>query len=229
MTAWQGRDIVTVAASAGGLEPLRTLLAALPAGLPAAVLVVLHIPATGGRALPNILDRAGALPAAAGVDGEALRPGRVYVAPPDLHLLVAGGLVRTSRGPRQNGVRPAADPLFRSAALYGGPRTIGVVLSGALDDAARGAATIERCGGRVIVQDPDEAGHDGMPRCAIAATRHPAIRPAGEIGALLTRLTGETAEGPGAEPPAELEAEVRALLAADQPAEGIRSCRGRRG
>ena len=108
MTASQGRDIVTVAASAGGFEPLRTLLAALPADLPASVLVVLHIPATGGRTLPRILDRAGPLPAAAAVDGEPLRTGRVYVAPPDRHLLVADGLVRTSRGPRQNGVRPSA-------------------------------------------------------------------------------------------------------------------------
>src|SRR5947209_19368336 len=114
--------MVVVAASAGGLEPLRTLLAALPADLPASVLVVLHIPATGGRILPRILDRSGVLPAAVGVNGEPLRPGRVYVGPPDLHLMVADGLVRTSRGPRQNGVRPAADPLFRSAALSGGPR-----------------------------------------------------------------------------------------------------------
>ena len=203
MTVLRGRDIVTVAASAGGLEPLRTLLEALPADLHASVLVVLHIPATGGRTLPRILDRAGVLPAAAAVDGEPLRPGRVYVAPPDLHLLVVDGLVRTSRGPRQNGVRPSADPLFRSAALYGGPRTIGVVLSGTLDDAALGAATVEQRGGCVIVQDPDDAAYDSMPRCALATTRHPAIRPAGKIAELLTRLTREEVEVPADEPPAE--------------------------
>ena len=116
MTALPGRDIVVVAASAGGLEPLRTLLAALPADLPASVLVVLHIPATGGRSLPRILDRSGVLPAAVAVDGELLRPGRVYVAPPDLHLLVASGLVRTSRGPRQNGVRPSVRPALQQHA-----------------------------------------------------------------------------------------------------------------
>jgi len=215
MTALHGRAIVTVAASAGGLEPLRTLLAGLPADLPASVLVVLHIPATGGRTLPRILDRAGVLPAAAAVDGEPLRPGRVYVAPPDLHLLVVDGLVRTSRGPRQNGVRPSADPLFRSAALYGGPQTIGVVLSGTLDDAALGAATVEQRGGCVIVQDPDDAAYDSMPRCALAATQHPAIRPAGRIAELLTRLTREETEMPRSEPGADLEAEVRALLAGD--------------
>lgn len=215
MTASHGRDIVTVAASAGGLEPLRTLLATLPADFPASVLVVLHIPATGGRTLPRILDRAGLLPAAAAVDGEPLKPGRVYVAPPDLHLLVVDGRARTSRSPRQNGVRPSADPLFRSAALYGGPRTIGVVLSGTLDDAALGAATVERLGGRVIVQDPAEAPYDSMPRCALATTRHPEIRPSGKIAELLVRLTRETVKISSSEPPADLEEEVRSLLAGD--------------
>jgi|tagenome__1003787_1003787.scaffolds.fasta_scaffold20980765_2 two-component system chemotaxis response regulator CheB len=215
MTATYGRDIVTVAASAGGLEPLRTLLAGLPADLPASVLIVLHIPATGGRTLPRILDRAGVLPAAAAVDGEQLQAGRVYVAPPDLHLLVVDGLVRTSRGPRQNGVRPSADPLFRSAALYGGPRTTGVVLSGTLDDGALGAAAVEQCGGYVIVQDPDDAAYDSMPRCALATTRHSEIQPAGKIARLLNRLTREEVEVSPGEPPAALEAEVRALLAGD--------------
>ena len=215
MTAMHGRDIVVVAASAGGLEPLRKLLAALPADLPASVLVVLHIPATGGRTLPRILDRAGILPAAAAVDGEPLQSGRVYVAPPDLHLLVIDGLVRTSRGPKQNGVRPSADPLFRSAALYGGPRTIGVVLSGTLDDAALGAATVEQRGGCVVVQDPHDAAYGSMPRCALATTQHPAIRPAGKIGGLLTRLAREEVEVPLGEPPADLEAEIRDLLTSD--------------
>jgi two-component system chemotaxis response regulator CheB len=215
MTALHHRDIVTVAASAGGLEPLRTLLAALPADLPASVLVVLHIPATGGRALPRILDRAGALPAAAAVDGEPLQPGRVYVAPPDLHLLIVDGLVRTSRGPRQNGVRPSANPLFRSAALYGGPRTIGVVLSGTLDDGALGAATVEQRGGRVIVQDPDDAAYGSMPRCALATTRDTVIRPAGRIAEVLIRLTRGKVGVTRSEPPADLEEEVRALLAGD--------------
>jgi two-component system chemotaxis response regulator CheB len=215
MTALHGRDIVVVAASAGGLEPLRTLLAALPADLPASLLVVLHIPATGGRALPSILDRSGVLAAAAAEDGEPRRPGRVYVAPADLHLLVVDGLVRTSRGPRHNGVRPSADPLFRSAALYGGPRTIGVVLSGTLDDAALGAATVEQQGGCVIVQDPKEAAYASMPRCAVATTQHPMIRPAGKIAGLLTRLTHEKVEVRVGERPADLEEEVRGLLAVD--------------
>jgi two-component system chemotaxis response regulator CheB len=215
MTALRGRDIVVVAASAGGLEPLRTLLAALPAGFPASVLVVLHIPATGGRTLPSILSRAGPLPAAAAVDGERLRLGRVYVAPPDRHLLILDGLVRTSRGPRQNGVRPSADPLFRSAALYGGPRTIAVVLSGTLDDGALGAATVEQRGGRVVVQEPSEAAYGSMPRCAIATTQAAIVQPAAMMAGLLVALAGEEAGAAQGEPPAGLEAEIRGLLTSD--------------
>jgi two-component system, chemotaxis family, protein-glutamate methylesterase/glutaminase len=213
--AGPARDLVVVAASAGGLEPLRTFLSGLPADLPAAMLVVLHIPASGGRTLPHILDRAGVLPAAAAVDGEQLRPSRVYVAPPDRHLLVFKDLARTSRGPRQNGVRPAADPLFRSASLLAGPRTIGVVLSGALDDGSLGAATVESRGGRVIVQDPAEASYDSMPRCALAVTEHAEIYPAAGLAAAVTRLIGEQAGAPPAEPAADLEAEIWGFLAGD--------------
>jgi two-component system, chemotaxis family, protein-glutamate methylesterase/glutaminase len=186
-----GRDIVVVGASAGGLDPLRALLRGLPGGLPAALFVVLHIPATGGRALPRILDRSGLLPADTAVDGERIEPGRVYVAPPDQHLLVVNDTVRLSRGPRCNGVRPAADPLFRSAALHAGPRVTAVVLSGALDDAALGSATVERLGGRVVVQDPDEADYDSMPRSAIAFTRQPVVVPASGLACQVIRLAGD--------------------------------------
>jgi two-component system, chemotaxis family, protein-glutamate methylesterase/glutaminase len=211
-----GRDVVVVAASAGGLQPLRSLLRDLPPNLPAALFVVLHVPATGGRSLPYILDRAGPLPASAAVDGEPIRPGRVYVAPPDQHLLVVQGAVRLSRGPRQNGVRPAADPLFRSAALHAGPRVTAVVLSGTLDDAALGSATVERLGGQVIVQDPDDADYDSMPRNAIGVTKHPVVVRASAIGGQVTRLVRqETDMAPlGAqEPDEELAAEISGLLA----------------
>jgi two-component system chemotaxis response regulator CheB len=215
MATLQGRDIVVVAASAGGLEPLRTLLAGMPPDLPASVLTVLHIPATGGRTLPRILDRAGPLRADTAVDGERLKPGRVYVAPPDRHMLTIDGTVRLSRGPRQNGLRPAADPLFRSAALYHGPRVIGVVLSGALDDAALGSATVERRGGRVLVQDPGEAAYDSMPRSALATTEYPLVQPVAKMPALITRLVGEEVEPRPAPPDRELELEVSGLLAGD--------------
>ena len=211
-----GRDIVVVAASAGGLQPLRSLLRNLPADLPAAVFVVLHVPATGGRTLPHILDRAGPLLAAAAVDGERIRPGRVYVAPPDRHLLAINDTVRLSHGPRQNGVRPAADPLFRSAALYAGPRVTAVVLSGTLDDAALGSATVERLGGQVIAQDPDEADYDSMPRTAISVTEHPIVVPVAGIAEQVIRLAkqeGEMAFSGTPEPDKELIAEINGMLA----------------
>jgi len=211
-----GRDVVVVAASAGGLEPLRTMLGGLPADLPASFLVVLHIPATGGRHLPGVLDRAGPLRAAHAVDGERLRPGRVYLAPPDRHLLVIKDTLRLSHGPRQNGFRPAADPLFRSAALHAGPRTTAVVLSGNLDDAALGCTTVERRGGRVTVQDPAEADYGSMPRSAIAATEHPIVTPAADLARQVTRLAKEKISillPDAAEQDEELADEISGLLA----------------
>lgn len=211
-----GRDIVVVAASAGGLQPLRSLLRELPPDLPAAVFVVLHVPATGGSSLPYILDRAGPLLARAAIDGEPVRPGRVYVAPPDQHLLVFQGAVRLSRGPRQNGVRPAADPLFRSAALYAGPRVTAVVLSGTLDDAALGSATVEQLGGQVVVQDPGDADYDSMPRNAIGVTRRTIVARAPDLAGQVIELVKQEGDmtPPGTqEPDEELAAEVRGLLA----------------
>lgn len=211
-----GRDIIVVAASAGGLQPLRAMLGRLPASLPAAVLVTLHVPATGGRSLPRILDRSGPLSADSVVDGERIRPGRIYVAPPDMHMLVVKDTVRLSRGPRQNGVRPAADPLFRSAALHAGPRVIGVVLSGTLDDASLGSATVERCGGAIVVQDPADADYASMPRNAIRATENPVAVPASRLAGELVRLAGEDVAEQAVDPgcvDAELADEISGLLA----------------
>lgn len=179
---------IGIAASAGGVEALRRLAARLPADLNAAICVVLHIPATGRSLLAPILDRDGALAAVVAHDGDPLRRGVIYVAPADHHLLVRQTTVELSRGPKENGVRPAADPLFRSLASSWGTSAIGVVLSGALADGAAGVAAIAEAGGTVIVQDPSDAEVSGMPASAIAATTPDFTVPLAELGGLLERL-----------------------------------------
>ena len=177
--------VVVVGASAGGIEAFRALAGGLPPDLLAAVLVVVHIPATLPSLLPQILASAGPLPAAHAQDGETLRPGRIYVAPPDRHLLVEGGKVRLSAGPRENFSRPSVDPLFRSAAKSFGRRAAGVILSGSLDDGAAGLAVVRRRGGLTVAQDPREALFSSMPEGVIRRVGVDFVLPAADIAALL--------------------------------------------
>jgi two-component system chemotaxis response regulator CheB len=189
------RDLVVVGASAGGVEALQRFVAGLPPELPAAVLVVLHLMQKGVSVLDSILERAGPLPVKQPVDGERPERGHIYVAPPNTHLLLRGGRIHLSDGPRENGHRPAVDPLFRSAARAFGPRTIGVVLSGTLDDGTDGLRLIKELGGATIVQDPDDATYGDMPRSAIEWVEPDVIAPVDEIGAALYRLIDSPLEG----------------------------------
>jgi two-component system chemotaxis response regulator CheB len=180
--------LVVVGASAGGLEALNQFVAGLPVDLPAAVLVVVHLSPASGGALPKVLARAGVLTAASARNGDRLEPGAILVAPPDRHLLVHESRVRLSRGPRVNRQRPAIDVLFRSAASTYGPGVVAVVLSGALDDGAAGAAAIAAQDGAVLVQDPEEARVTGMPRAVLAAVRRARALPAAELGSAVADL-----------------------------------------
>jgi two-component system chemotaxis response regulator CheB len=132
------RDIVVIGASAGGLEPLMTIIKGLQDAPPLAVLVVTHTSASSGSALPQILARQSEWPVALARDREQPQLGRIYVAEPDCHLMVTADGLRVTHGPRENGFRPAIDPLFRTAGRVYGPRVIGVLLSGALDDGTYG-------------------------------------------------------------------------------------------
>jgi two-component system chemotaxis response regulator CheB len=202
-----GRDIIVIGASAGGVAALETLAAGLPEDLPAAVIVALHLAPGQSSALPAILDRAGPLPASHPDDGEAYQRGRIYVAPPDHHLLVRNGRLRLTRSARENLHRPAIDPLFRSAAVAHGPRVIGVVLTGDLDDGTAGLSAVKRCGGTAVVQDPRDAAHPSMPQSALKNVTVDHCVPVLEMAALLARLAGGAVTGPAPPVPATVKAE----------------------
>jgi two-component system chemotaxis response regulator CheB len=184
--------VIVIGASAGGVEAISRVVADLPRDIRASVLVVLHI-SRGRSLLPEILTRVSRLPAAHPTDGEPLQYGRIYVAPPDHHLVVASGFVRIAHTASENGVRPAVDPLFRSAARAYGPRVIGVVLTGTLDDGTAGIAAVKEAGGITNAQDPEEAFSPGMPRNAIATGQVDHILPVRDIPVLLSALVEEEA------------------------------------
>ena len=183
------RGVVAVGASAGGVEALTTLAVGLPEDLPYAVLVTLHMPPNAPSVLAKIIDRHGPLPAVTAGDGDALEAGRIYVAAPDRHLLVYDHKVLLSEGPTENGHRPAINALFRSAALHFGPRAIGVLLSGVLDDGVLGTEAIRSRGGTTVAQDPQDALFPTLPLNALAAGVVDHQAAAAEIGTLLKELT----------------------------------------
>jgi two-component system chemotaxis response regulator CheB len=186
--------LVVIGASAGGVEALRTLASMLPADFPAPICVVVHTSAHAPGVLDAILTRAGALTATNAVNGERLQPGHIYVAPPDFHLVIEPGILRVTKGPRENRFRPAIDPLFRSAGQVYGPGAIGVILTGSLDDGTDGLWAIKQLGGRTIVQDPLDALFPSMPQSALDHVNVDVVVPLVEIAPTLVQLTAAAVE-----------------------------------
>jgi two-component system chemotaxis response regulator CheB len=185
----QGRDIVVMGGSAGGIEAMQAIVASFPPDLQAAVFVVIHTAAGFESALPEILSRRSPLKATHAIHGEPVVTGRIYVAPPDNHIQLRPGFLAVQRGPKENGARPAVDPLFRSASIAYGPRVIAVIVSGYLDCGTAGLVSVKARGGLAIVQRPEEAVAKDMPQSAIDHVKVDHILPVSEIGAAVVRLT----------------------------------------
>lgn len=188
------RNIIVIGASAGGFEAIKQLTAALPADFEAAIFIVWHMSPDITGILPQVINRQKKLLATNAMDNEPIVNNRIYVAPPDRHLLLEHGIIRVTRGPKENRFRPAVDPLFRSAAYIYGARVIGIVLSGALDDGTAGLWTIKNRGGIAMVQEPADAEVPSMPENALAAVAVDYRVPVAEMAPLLVKLTAETIE-----------------------------------
>jgi two-component system, chemotaxis family, protein-glutamate methylesterase/glutaminase len=181
-----------IGTSAGGIEPLKNIVADLPGNFAAAVFVIVHLPAWHRSELPSVLTNAGRLPASHPIPGEIVRPGHIYVAPPDFHMLLdEESRIQLWRGPKENRHRPSINASFRSAAVNYRDRVIGVILSGMLDDGATGLWWIKQYGGVAVVQDPIQTQFPDMPCAALEHVDVDHVAGAAEIGALLTRLSRE--------------------------------------
>jgi two-component system, chemotaxis family, protein-glutamate methylesterase/glutaminase len=203
------QQAVFIGASAGGVYAMLDLVAELPGGFPAPVFFVQHI-GTHRSQLASLLSERGPNRAVDAKEGEVPAAGTIYIAPPDHHMLLEGGVIRLSRGPKEHHARPAIDPLFRSAALDCGPRAVGVVLTGRLDDGSAGLRAIKDCGGIAVVQDPADAHEPSMPQSAMAAVQVDHVVALREMGRLLLELAQPRADLPAVEPPSDLRREYAA-------------------
>jgi two-component system, chemotaxis family, protein-glutamate methylesterase/glutaminase len=196
------RDILTVGTSAGGFEALIFLAKEFRPNFPASVLITIHLPSDFPSSLDEILSRSGPLPATFATDRQALKKGRIYIAPPSRHLIVDGDQLSLGVGPRENNARPAIDPMLRSAALSCGHRSVGVVLTGTLSDGASGLGILSVCGGITVVQDPRDAAFSEMPLMALERVRPDHVVHLANMPALLENLVRQPAGKPIAAPAA---------------------------
>ena len=187
------KDIVVIGGSAGSHAVLQQIVSELPANLPASIFITTHVPAGGATLLPDVLSRNSKMRVIRAVDGAPIEQGCIYVAVPDHHMMVIDGTVRLGSGPRENMTRPAIDPLFRSAALSYKSRTVGVVLSGLLNDGASGLSAIKACGGTTVVQNPLDAHADQMPLAALEVVEVDQVAPASNLGRVLVQIISEDA------------------------------------
>lgn len=215
-------DIVVIGASAGGVEALSALVAGLSPSLAASVLIVQHIAPDSPGYLAEILDRRGPLRAVMPESGQRLEQGLIYVAPPNLHLVVKPGHVHLTAGPHENRSRPSIDVLFRSAAVAYSTRVIGVILTGLQDDGAEGLRAVKRCGGMAVIQDPDTAEFPSMPMRAREVVNPDRVLPLEGMAAVLNDLISLPAPDP-LPIPADIEAEAR--FAEMSPSRSIESPR----
>lgn len=194
------RDILGIGTSAGGVEALLHLVRGFPADLPASVLITIHLSRQFKSALDELLSSAGPLPATFVKDGDGLRKQRIYIAPPDRHMIVEDHRLYLGTGPRENNARPSIDAMLRSAAVCCGGRTVGVVLTGSLGDGASGLYAVRQCGGLTVVQDPRDAAFSEMPQTALDKARPDHVVSLAEMPRLLASLVhqpaGETREAP---------------------------------
>lgn len=213
-------DLIVIGTSLGGVAALKTLFSSLPHDLPATILVVMHVSPTVGSSLSHILTRDGGLTVTEAQHGEPLQRSHAYTAKPDHHLLIENDRLVLGRGPRENHARPSVDVLFRSAASACGPRVIGVILTGQLDDGSAGLWSVKRAGGIAIVQDPLDAERPGMPTSAMQAVDVDHCVPLRDLAALLTRLAGTPALSAAATRPDLLGAPVLGLTFACPDCQG---------
>jgi two-component system, chemotaxis family, protein-glutamate methylesterase/glutaminase len=181
-------DIIVAGASAGGIEALKKVVGRLPADLPAAVFVVVHVFPRSKSVLPEILSGVSRVPVLHAEDGMEIRPGRIYVAPPDHHLIIEQGHMHLSLGPKEQHQRPCINVTFRTAAAAYGKRVIGIVLTGQLDDGTAGLWEIVRHGGLAVVQNPEEADFPSMPLSALREVEVNYTVRLAEMGQLLAEL-----------------------------------------
>lgn len=184
----QDYHIVVIGASAGGFEAIKQIVKDLPSDFIPPIFIVWHTGADVQGVMPGVLNKLNSIAAAHAMDNELIQPNRIYIAPPDHHLLLEDGFIRLTHGPKENYFRPAVDPLFRSAAFNYGTRVIGVVLSGGLDDGTAGLWRIKNSGGSAIVQDPKDAEARSMPESALREVEVDYCAPVSEIAAILTKI-----------------------------------------